>query len=188
MDSILSAPETRDYQLLELTEVAVLLKAVTASSSGVNYKIDHLQDHVNKQNEIISKQQRHLECLDKKNRGKSLVITGVLDENEALMGATNDKEQLGKVCSEAGIAEDTQGYRRFGTAGEAMRCWAILLTVNSREARDRVLAKAPQLKQGNKTCEKIFMMKDGHRIMSNEWKGSVILRRLKKSARKTFDV
>ena len=178
MDSILSAPEARDEQLLELTnklhtlvnEVADLKKAVTASSTGVNIKIDHLQDQVNKQNEIISKQQRYLEYLDRKDREKNLIVTGVPDENEALMGATNDGEKLGKIWSEAGIAEDIQGYRRLGTIGEGRRCRAILLTVNNREARDRVLAKAPQLKQGDKSCEKIFIKKDVHPSIRNEWK------------------
>lgn len=70
-DSILTAPEARHEQLLEVTnklhthvnEVADLKKAITASSTGVNNKIDHLQDQVNKQNEIIAKQQRYLEYL-----------------------------------------------------------------------------------------------------------------------------
>ena len=151
IDSILTAPETRDEQLLELTnklhtlvnEVADLKKAVTASSTGVNNKIDHLQDQVNKQNEIISKQQRYLEYLDRKEREKNLVITGVPDENEALIGATNDEEKLGKIWSEAGVSEEIQAYRRLGTIGEERKCRAILLTVNSKEARDPVLAKAP---------------------------------------------
>lgn len=178
MDSILSAPEARDEQLLELTnklhtlvnEVTDLKKAVTASNTGVNKKVDHLQDQVNKQNEIISKQQRYLEYLDRKDREKNLIITGVPDENEALMGATNDEEKLGKIWSEAGIAEDIQGYRRLGIIGEGRRCRAILLTLNSREARDRVLTKAPQLKQGNKACEKIFIKRDVHPSIRNEWK------------------
>ena len=133
IDSILTAPEARDEQMTNkfhtlVNEVADLKKAVTASSTGVNNKIDHLQDQVNKQNEIISKQQRYLEYLDRKEREKNLVITGVPDENEALIGATNDEEKLGKIWSEAGVSEEIQAYRRPGTIGEERWCWAILLT------------------------------------------------------------
>ena len=178
IEGILSAPGTSDEHLAELTnklhtlvsEVAELRKAVTASESGVNNKVDELQVQVNKQSEIILKQQHYLETLDRKEREKNLVVTGVSDEHESLEGATSDEEKLGKVWSEAGVTEEIKCYRRLGTLGEGKRCRAILLTLESREARDRVLAKVPQLKQRGGAYGKIFVKKDIHPSIRNEWK------------------
>lgn len=178
IDSILAAPAADDGQLVELTnkllnlttEVAELRRAVTQSDRGINKKFEELQGQVIKQGEIISKQQRYLEILDRKDREKNLVITGVPDENEALEGATSERDKLIKIWSEAGIQDEVGTHRRLGAMGAQNRRRAILISVDSKEARDRILGKAPQLKQAGRAYEKIYIKKDVHPSIRNEWK------------------
>ncbi len=47
-----------------------------------------------KQGEIIARQQRYLEAIDRKERETNLVITGVPDEDEALEGATSEQDNV----------------------------------------------------------------------------------------------
>ena len=178
IDSILAAPDPNDGQLLEVTnklhalvvEVTELRRAVTAPDSNINKRFDQLQAQVDKQAEIISKQQRYLETLDRKEREKNLVITGVPDEREAFIGATSDEDKLKKIWSEIEVNDNIQSHRRLGTQGEDNKRRAILLTVDSREIRDNILAKASKLKQAAKEYEKIYIMKDIHPSIRKEWK------------------
>ncbi|MPC91606.1 hypothetical protein E2C01_086652 [Portunus trituberculatus] len=63
IESLLTAPEAREEQIIELTnklqilvnEVADLKRVVTISNTGVDTKVEHMQDQVTKQAEIISK-------------------------------------------------------------------------------------------------------------------------------------
>lgn len=178
IESILAAPEANDGQLLELTnklhalvaEVAELRKAVVAPDGGINKRFVELQTQVNKQAEVISKQQQYLEAIDRREREKNIVITGVPDENEALDEATSDEGKLHKIWSKVGVNEAIQSHRRLGTAVFDNRRRAILLTVDNKEIRDRILEKARQLKQAGREYEKIFIKKDVHPSIRKEWK------------------
>ena len=178
IESILAAPEGDDGQLLELTnnlhalvaEVAELRKAVVAPDSNINKRLNELQIQVNKQAEVISKQQQYLEAIDRKEREKNIVITGVPDENEALDGAISDGDKLNKIWSIVGVNEEIQSHRRLGAMGIDNRRRPILLIVGNKEIRDRILEKARQLKQAGREYEKIFIKKDVHPSIRKEWK------------------
>ncbi|MPC55662.1 hypothetical protein E2C01_049604 [Portunus trituberculatus] len=74
IESILAAPDANEglvqglmERLNELaSDVKELTKAVTAPDSYINKKFEDLQAQVNKQAEILAKQQRYLEILDRK--------------------------------------------------------------------------------------------------------------------------
>lgn len=178
IECILAAPEPNDGQLQELTdklhalvtEVAELRRAVTAPDSSVNKRFGELQAQVNKQAEVIAAQQRYLEAIDRKEREKNLVITGVPDEHEALQSVTSEEDKLKKIWLEMGVNEEIQSYWRLGTRGDDSRRRAILVTITSRETRDKILAKASTLKQSAGEFSRIYVKKDVHPSIRKEWR------------------
>ena len=177
VDSILAAPKLGNgqTQLLELVsnlvgEVAELKKSITAPDSSINKKIDELKTQVEKQGEIIAKQQRHLETLDRKEREKNLIITGAPDDDEALEGSTTEQDKINKIWSEVDARETVQSHRRLGTRSATNRRRAILVTLDSKEARDRILTKASQLKEATGELNKIYIKKDVHPSIRAEWR------------------
>ncbi len=178
IESILAAPVGNDEQLLEVTnklhtlvtEFAELRKAVISPDSGINKKINELETQVNKQAEIISKQQQYFEYIDRKERENNIIITGVPDENMTIDGAASEEDKLNKIWSSVGANEVVQSHRRLGATGRDNRCRPILLTVNNKEAMDSILEKAKQLKQAGREYEKIFIKNHIYSSIRKEWK------------------
>lgn len=177
IDSILAIPDTNEEPLRTLTtkveelmkEVVEIKRAMTAPDSLINQKIGSLQDQVKKQGEIISKQQRYLESLDRKERENNIIVTGVPDENEALEGTTTDEDKLNKIMRKIEAAEEIKSYRRLGTRTDNRRR-AILLVVNDKDTRDRILDKAKTMKQAGGDYAKIYIKKDVHPSVRMEWR------------------
>ena len=177
IDSILAIPDTNEEPLRTLTtkfeelmkEVVEIKRAMTAPDSLINQKIGSLQDQVKKQGEIISKQQRYLESLDRKERENNIIVTGVPDENEALEGTTKDEDKLNKILRKIEAAEEIKSYRRLGTRTDNRRR-AMLLVVNDKDTRDRILNKAKTLKQAGGDYAKIYIKKDVHPNIRMEWR------------------
>lgn len=161
-------------RLTELVaEVATLKQAVMSPDSAINKKVEELQQQVNKQADIISKQQQYLESLDRKERECNLVVMGVPEEHEALDGATTDREKLTKVWEAARATCRVKSVRRLGRPagtdqGERRR--PILVTVESREDRDATLAVAKHLKSAGERYKKVFIKKDLHPSVREEWR------------------
>ena len=65
-------------------ELAELKQALTSPESAINIKIKAMQQQINLQSEIITKQQRFLEALDRKERECDLVVLGIPDDGEDL--------------------------------------------------------------------------------------------------------
>ena len=120
-----------------MKEVVEIKRAMTAPDSLINQKIGSLQDQVKKQGEIISKQQRYLESLDRKERENNIIVTGVPDENEALEGTTKDEDKLNKILRKIEAAEEIKSYRRLGTRTDNRRR-AMLLVVNDKDTRQNL--------------------------------------------------
>ncbi len=112
-----------------IEEVSELKKVLTSPNSIINKKIQDLQDQMNKQQEIISKQQRHLETLDRKERECNLVLLGVPDGSESMDGATTDETKIEKVWTAIGSSTAIISSRRLGREGGRRR--PILITVAS---------------------------------------------------------
>lgn len=159
-----------------IKELADLKQALTSPGSAINTKITELQQQVNVQAEIISKQQRFLEGLDRKERECNLVILGVPDNGEELDGETEDVDKVNKIWGAAGATSEVLSVRRLGDGGAAgrarpRRSRPILVTVRSKQDRDAVLNKAKNLKQCNTEAYKtIFIKKDVHPSVRAEWR------------------
>ena len=100
IESILAAPDPSETLVKDLmerlnalaTEVKELRKEVAAPDSYIHRRYDELKAQVDKQADIIAKQQHYLEVLDRKERENNLIVTGVPDESESLEGGTSDDD------------------------------------------------------------------------------------------------
>ncbi|XP_063872866.1 uncharacterized protein LOC135107103 [Scylla paramamosain] len=160
IQSIMNAAEPADDEHLTLQEqlkslieeVSELKKVLTSPNSIINKKIQDLQDQVNKQQEIIAKQQRYLEALDRKERECNLVLLGVPDGSESMDGAMTDETKIKKVWTAIGSSNAVTSSRRLGREGGRRR--PILITVASRNDRDFVLERAKRLKDAGDAYKK----------------------------------
>ncbi len=141
-----------------IDEITDLKKAVTSPDSIIKAQ-------VNKQQEIIIKQQRNLEALDRKESECNLVLLGVPERRESLDGATTDETKIEKVWTASG---SSTAARRLGREGN--RCRPILITVASRNDRDAVLERAKRLKEAGDNYKKVSIKKDKHPAVREEWK------------------
>ena len=120
--------------------MAGLKTAVTSPESVINKKLQNLQAQVDKPAEIISKQQRFLETLDRKERESNLALLGVPDGNESLNGANTEETKLTKILEKIGVDKNIRSHRRLGNSvGDRKR--PILVTLTSKEVRDNILEK-----------------------------------------------
>ena len=118
IDSILSPDPTDDTvqtmqtmaaELAALrTEISVLKDTLTSPESAMNMRVNAVETQLNKQAEMISKQQRFLEDIDRKERECNLILFGVPDDNESLDGATTDEAKVRKVFEAAGATNDVR--------------------------------------------------------------------------------
>lgn len=119
LDAILSATndsfgsnERSETQLTEIVKESIELKqSITSSKGEVDKKIKIMEKKTEAQANIIQQQQKFLEGLDRKESEASLVILGVLDEGEALDGATDDAAKINKAFSVVGRALQVHSYR-----------------------------------------------------------------------------
>lgn len=88
----------------------------------------------------------------------------------SLEGETSDLGKLQKVLSKIGEVPEVKSCRRLGRGEAGARKRPILVTLSSREARDRVLGGTRRLKEAGAPYERIFVKKDVHPSVRNEWK------------------
>ncbi len=79
-------------------------------------------------------------------------MTGVLDENEALEGATADDNKLSVIWTKVEAIEEIKEHRRLGIKVDNRRR-PILITVSSKQARDKVLEKTKHLHQERRSSQ-----------------------------------
>ena len=106
--------------------------------------------------------------MGRKARECILVLLGVPEGHESLNGATTDTAKIEKVWSTVGSSVNVKASRRLGKVGGRRR--PILVTVASREDRDAVLDRAKQLKDAGERFNRIYVKKDIHPAVRDEWK------------------
>ena len=99
-----------------------------------------------------------------------MVVMGVPDDGESLEGETSDEGKLQKIWSKIGETVSVDSYRRLGRNETGGRKRPILVTLSSRAAIDKVLDKTKRLKEAGAPYERIFVKKDVHSSVRNEWK------------------
>lgn len=184
MDCILSSSAGEEVALIALTdrinavvnELAEVKRIIASPDNDVNKKISELQQQSDKQSEIISRQQRFLENIDRKEREKNIVILGVPDENEALEGAVTEEDKLSKIWVKVGVVNVLGSHRRLGNNNNnnnntgTPRRRPILLTLEDKDQRSKILENASKLKTSGEIYSKIYVKKDVHPSVRNEWR------------------
>ena len=139
-----------------------------------------MQCQIDKQAAIIGKQQNYLEMLDRKERERNLVFLGIPEEPEVLEEATTDDEKVRKildlvrislngVLSQRRLGRSDNNQAINGEAGPRRKNRPILVIVKSKAERDNILDKAKALKNAGDVYRRIFIKKDVHPSVRNEW-------------------
>lgn len=158
-------------KLDEITkELADLKNKITSPESIFNRKLLHLQEQIDKQAEVIARQQSFLESIDRRERETRLVVLGVPDEGESLAGETTDEGKLRKIWGELNEPLSIESSRRLGRREPGGRRRPILVTLASKQVRDGILGKTRKLKETGAPYDRVFVKKDVHPVVRNEWK------------------
>ena len=179
IDTILSAADVDvgavarlEEKLLSIaTELSELRRTISSSEKNTNKKLEEMQERIGKQADIIMQQQLFLEKIDRKERETNIIVLGVPDVQTALDGATNDDEKLNKVWEVLEDNTEIRSHRRLGRHDPGnTRTRPILVTVATKDARDKVLEKTSKLKTRGAAFGKIYVKKDIHPAVREEWK------------------
>ncbi len=157
--------------------VDALKNIITSPDSVMNKNYEELKARVDKQAEIIAKQQQYLEYVDRKEREGNVVILGVPDEHESLEGAVTDEQKLDKIWTAMGVGGVVGVHRRLrggarqdGAAGAQPRQRPILLTLADKNQRAALLDNASRLKTCGDNFSRIYVKKDVHPSVRKEWR------------------
>lgn len=184
IDTIISSTDETDAldkitkRLDEVMEEMKMLKnMITSPDSQINKKYTELKSQIDKQAEILTKQQQFLEILDRKEREPNIVILGVPDNNEALDGVVTDEEKIAKIWSKVGMVGVVGTHRRLGgserrsgAGAQAPKRRPILFTLDNKHQRSDILQNAPHLKNAGDNYNKIYIKKDTHPSVRAEWR------------------
>ena len=153
-----------------IKEMDSLKALVSSPQSIINKKIASLEIKVEKQSEIIFKQQLFLETLDRRERQANLVVLGVPDNDEDFDGVTSDENKLSKIWTKIGV-DVAATYRRLGrrTNQDNQRSRPLLVTLQDKSIRASILDRAKNLKTSGDSYRKIFIKKDIHPAVRKEW-------------------
>lgn len=178
IESIIAAGEAKD-ELAHISkrfdeimdEMKTLKDMITSPDSQINKNYAELKSRVDKQAEIMAKQQRFLEALDRKEREANVVILGVPDEQEALDGTVTDQDKIKKIWSKMGVEGVVGTHRRLGVGGGAgTRRRPVLFTLADKTQRTCILDNANRLKTSGDNYSRIYVKKDVHPSVRNEWR------------------
>ena len=162
-------PPAYDDKIKQIaSDIADLKQMMTSPDSPVGRKFAEMQQTIDKQAQAIMQQQRFLEELDRRSRETKMVILGV-PEDEPLQGATRDEEKLQKIWGKMEEPLRITSHRRLGRQNDA-RKRPILVTVDSKDVRDAVVSKGNKLKDAGDAFRRIYVKRDEHPTVRNEWK------------------
>ena len=154
----------------ELQQTCFGIRQEAAAMNKINEdKMNAMQVKIDKQSEIIMKQQLYLEAADRKERETNSIILGVPVNGTPVDGANNDNEKLAKIWDKVNDQSDRVSSKRLGRTIQTGKTRPILVRVISREVRDTVLEKTKELKDAGEVYKKIYIKKDVHPAVRKEW-------------------
>ena len=163
-------PPQQDERLNQIaSDVAELKQMLVSPNSPIGRKFAEMQVQIDKQAETILQQQRFLEELDRRGRETKLVVLVVPEEEEMFQGAATDDDKLKKIWSTVEKPFRVSSHRRLGRR-EGTRKRPILVIVESKDVRDSVTTKASKLKNAGDQFKRIYIKRDEHPSVRNEWK------------------
>ena len=101
-------------------------------------------------------------------------MLGVPDgEEETLDGETTDEGKLKKIWMQMGKPYEAGSHKRLGRSSDQQgnnRKRPILVVLSSKHERDDILSNTNKLKNSSTCYSRIFVKKDVHPSVRNEWK------------------
>lgn len=143
--------------LEELTDIRC--KMLEAENEN-KVKIREMTETIEKRSAIIMQHHLFMEQVDRQKRETNIVLFGVPDENMALEGATTEDTKILKVMSavEAGPDVIARSYKRLGQRIQGSnRPRPLLVKLDSKFVRDKVLEKAMSLKNMTEPYKRIYI-------------------------------
>ncbi len=156
--------------LEELTDIRC--KMLEAENEN-KVKIREMAETIEKQSAIIMQHHLFMEQVDRQKRETNIVLFGVPDENMALEGATTEDTKIHKVMNAVEADPDVvaRSYKRLGQHIQGSnRPRPLLVKLDSKFVRDKVLEKAMNLKNMTEPYKRIYIKKDSHPEVRKEWK------------------
>ena len=174
---ILSASDTDigtltrvEARLNDVQQSCITIRQENAARDKVNEdRINAMQVKIDKQSEIIMKQQLYLEAADRKDRETNLIVLGVPEDGTVIDGANNDNEKLDKIWGKVNDQSVRIFSKRLGKTIQTGKMRPILVRVTSKEVRDNLLEKTKELKDAGEVYKKIYIKKDVHPAVRKEW-------------------
>ena len=144
-------------------DIAQIKQDMSSPDSAINKKISSMQTQIDQQAEVIKQQQAFLEAIDRRERETKLVVLGVPDGDEQLDGATSEEEKIRKIWDVMDENVVIKEHRRLGRNDpNSTRKRPILIHLESKDLRDRILRKTRRLKEAGPAYERVFVKKDVH--------------------------
>ena len=181
IDAIMAANEedvasrARQEEKLDLImkDLSDLRQTIVASENDSKGRIKELTETIEKQSEIIFHHQLFLEQIDRQKRETNLVFFGVPDEQKALEDVVAEDGKIKKILEAIGIEPGImiRAFRRLGRLEQVSnRPRPLLVEVDSKAIRDKVLEKSVNLKDLQHPYKKIYIKKDSHPGVRKEWR------------------
>ena len=154
--------------LNELKETRADLNKYSQERAADKITIENQQKEINRLNSISYQHQRFLEQIDAQNRVCNVVIMAV-PEND-FDGENDEKAKIKKLFLKIESQEtEIIEFKRLGDKKDR-HIRPILLKTRSREARDKLLEKAKSLSSKDDPYKSVYIKKDVHPLVRQEWK------------------
>ena len=169
-DNDVGALNRDELKITELQQsITTMRQEATTREKAYDDRINAMQMKMDRQSDVIMKQQMYLEGIDRKERENKLIVLGVPEDNEDLEGITGDDEKLAKIWEKIGESGSRISHKRLGNTATLGRKRPILVTIGSRGDRDAVLDKSKILKEKELVYKTIYIKKDVHPGVRKEW-------------------
>ena len=164
-----SIPERLLLKILnELKETRADLNKYSQERAADKITIENQQKEINRLNSISYQHQRFLEQIDAQNSVCNVVIMAV-PEND-FDGENDEKAKIKKLFLKIESQEtEIIEFKRLGDKKDR-HIRPILLKTRSREARDKLLEKAKSLSSKDDPYKSVYIKKDVHPLVRQEWK------------------
>ena len=139
-------------------------------------KVDALREENSYLRESMMQHQRYLEALEAERRGRNLVFLGVPEGEMRIKDSrgqdvvyTEDQEKVTAIL-QAMQQENIhlKEIQRLGNSSST-RSRVLLVSTESKAARDEVIRATPALKTAGKSYEKVYVKKDVHPLIRKEF-------------------
>jgi hypothetical protein len=151
------------------------MKEANQKVLGMIKKVDNLEKDVRKLQEdnkkchdIIINQQRFMEMIDSRERGKNVIITGVKENRDEL--GDNDSEKVQSLFNKIGqvITPQALEIKRLGRPNDRNKR-PMLVCLPDKGMRKSILEKAKALHEEEEPYKRAYIKKDMHPAVRREF-------------------